>query len=104
MGLWDQILGPHGSSQSSWVWDGHQYVHQRYRETYSNARRVAASLKRRGVGPGTVAAAVITNSLPAIEGFVGAWWAGATVASLPIIARGQGLTTTSSSSESYVAR
>jgi fatty-acyl-CoA synthase len=91
MGLWDQILGPHSSSQWSWVWDGQQYERRRYAETYGNARRVAASLKRRGVGPGTVVAAVITNSLPAIEGFVGAWWAGATVASLPIIARGQGL-------------
>jgi acyl-CoA synthetase (AMP-forming)/AMP-acid ligase II len=91
MGLWDEILGPGGSSQWSWVWNGHEYERETYADTYTKARRVAAALKQRGVGAGSVVAAVITNSVPSVCGFLGAWWAGAKVASLPIIARGQAM-------------
>lgn len=91
MGLWDEILGPVSASRWSWVWNGDGYERQTYQETFAKARRVAASLKRHGVEPGSVVAAVITNSAPSVAGFLGTWWAGATLASLPIIARGQSM-------------
>jgi acyl-CoA synthetase (AMP-forming)/AMP-acid ligase II len=93
MALWDQVLESGGSA---WVWDGGQYERISYAEHFAAGRRVAASLKRRGVRPGDVVGAVVTNSLASIHGFLGAWFAGATVASLPIIARGQSI-------EQYVA-
>ena len=52
------------------------------------ARRAAAGLLRRGVKPGEIVPAVITNGPEAIRGVLGVWFAGATIASLPIIARG----------------
>jgi acyl-CoA synthetase (AMP-forming)/AMP-acid ligase II len=91
MGLWDEILGPANGSQSWWAWNGQEYEHETYAEMYARARHVAAALAARGVRPGSVVAALITNSAASIAGYLGAWWAGATVASLPIIARGQAL-------------
>jgi acyl-CoA synthetase (AMP-forming)/AMP-acid ligase II len=90
MGLWEQIL--EHASDAAWVWNGTEYELEPYGGRFAEARRVAAALRQRGVGAGSTVAAVITNSLPSIAGFLGSWWAGATVASLPIIARGQALT------------
>jgi fatty-acyl-CoA synthase len=89
MGLWDEILAPASSSQWSWVWNGHEYEREPYADTYVRARRAAAALRQRGVGGQGVVAALITNSVASVSGVFGAWWAGARVASLPIIARGQ---------------
>jgi acyl-CoA synthetase (AMP-forming)/AMP-acid ligase II len=91
MGLWDEILAPASASQSTWVWTGREYERQTYADIYADARRVAAALRHRGVGSGSAVAAVITNSMPSICGYLGAWWAGAKLASLPILARGQAL-------------
>jgi fatty-acyl-CoA synthase len=89
--LFDQFLAPRGESRGSWVWDGDRFERWTFADSYDEARRAAATLRSRGVGPGSVVAAVITNSKAAISGYFGAWFAGATVASLPIIARGQAM-------------
>ena len=91
MGLWDQILRPESVNQTAWIWDGDDYRRHAYGDSYATARHVAAALQARGVQRGEVVAAIITNSADSVSGFLGAWWAGARVASLPIIARGQSL-------------
>jgi acyl-CoA synthetase (AMP-forming)/AMP-acid ligase II len=92
MELWDQILATGNGSGSSWVWNGQEYVHEPYAETFAKARRVIAGLRQRGIGPGSMVASLITNCTPSVCGFLGSWGAGATIASLPIPARGQSIT------------
>ena len=53
-----------------------------------SAERAAKGLRDRGVRPGDRVGLVLTNSVEAIVGLAGVWFAGATVVSLPLIARG----------------
>jgi len=92
MELWDQILGTAGGSHWSWVWNGQEYVREPYTETFAKARRATAGLRQQGIRPGSMVAALITNCTPSVCGFLGSWGAGATIASLPIPARGQAIT------------
>jgi fatty-acyl-CoA synthase len=92
MELWDQILATAGGSQWSWHWNGQEYAREPYSEMFRKAQRVSAALRRRGIGTGSMVAALITNSTPSVCGFLGSWGAGATIASLPIPARGQSIT------------
>jgi fatty-acyl-CoA synthase len=52
-----------------------------------HGERAAAGLIDRGVQPGTPVASIITNSPEACATVIGTWLAGATVVSLPVIAR-----------------
>lgn len=91
MSLWDNILDPRHAGQWAWVWEGDGYERHRYSDSFATARHVAAGLRSRGIARGDTVAAIITNTLASVNGFLGVWWAGARVASVPIIARGQAL-------------
>jgi fatty-acyl-CoA synthase len=88
MTLWDKLLNPETLACKYWQWEGASFSQRSYGAVVNDARHIAAGLQRRGVGPGSVVPAVITNGPDAFAGFMGILFAGATVASLPIIARG----------------
>jgi len=89
--LWDELLRPEILARTTWEWDGSTFVRGSYGEMVAKARHSAAALRKRGIGPGSIVAAVLTNGVDVIPGYLGAWFAGATVASLPIIARGMSI-------------
>lgn len=97
MSLWDELTDAAKFAQTIWSWDGADFVQGTIGEEFEQARRVAAGLRKLGVRPGDVVPAVITNGRDATPGFGGIWLAGATIASLPIIARGMSV-------EGYVAQ
>ena len=97
MDLWDKMMDPVTLSQRMWQWDGSAFSMRTYADIVADARHVAAGLQAHGVAPGDIVAAVITNGPDAISGVLGAWFAGARLASLPIIARGMSI-------PSYVAQ
>jgi fatty-acyl-CoA synthase len=86
--LWDTLTDSKGLARAAWEWDGSTFRERTYAEVVQSARHVAAGLRRRGIGPGSIVAAVVTNGPDATTGVLGTWFAGATLASLPIIARG----------------
>lgn len=91
MKFWDVLTKSQTLAHETWEWDGDTFRKRNYEQIVQAARHVAAGLRRRGVGPGSIVAAVITNGPDATSGFVGVWFAGATLASLPIIARGMSI-------------
>jgi fatty-acyl-CoA synthase len=88
MSLWDTFLSPRTLARDTWQWNGVEFRRRTYGDGLAAARHAAAGLRRRGVRPGSVVALVITNGPDAISCVGGAWFAGAKVASLPIVARG----------------
>jgi fatty-acyl-CoA synthase len=97
MSLWDTFLSPRTLARDTWQWNGVEFRRRTYGDGVAAARHAAAGLRRRGVRAGSVVALVITNGPDAISCVGGAWFAGAKVASLPIIARGMSV-------DSYVAQ
>jgi fatty-acyl-CoA synthase len=93
MELWDRLTHSDVLAHKvrEWDWDVNTFRERSYEEIVRDARHVAAGLRKHGVGPGSVVAAVITNGPNATSGFIGAWFTGATLASLPIIARGMAI-------------
>jgi len=89
--FWDELLAPERLAQELWEWTGERFERQRFDDVLQTARHVAAGLRRRGVGRGSVVPAVITNMPDATAGYVGIWAAGAAIASLPIPARGMSI-------------
>lgn len=81
-------MSPSALRRETWQWDGTQFRRRTWGDGVAAARHAAAGLRRRGVGPGSVVAVVITNGPDAIPCVGGAWFTGARVASLPIISRG----------------
>lgn len=88
MNLWDRLLLPNTLSQETWQWDGTAFRRRTWGDGIAEARHAAAGLYKRGVRRGDVVAAVLTNGPDTLPAAGGAWMLGATVASLPIIARG----------------
>jgi acyl-CoA synthetase (AMP-forming)/AMP-acid ligase II len=88
LSLWDTILSADRLRRETWQWDGVRFRRRTYGDGLAAARHAAAGLRRRGVGPGSVVAFVITNGPDSLPCVGGAWFAGAKVASLPIVARG----------------
>lgn len=91
--LWDELTRESTLARPIWEWDGSAYQRATYGDLVEGARRAAAGLKRRGVKPREIVPALITNGPDAARGVVGIWFAGAAIASLPIIARGMTLDT-----------
>jgi fatty-acyl-CoA synthase len=85
--LWDMLASPRGTRPLH-VWDGERYTTTRWPELVADARRRAAGLRRLGAQRGETIGFVLTNSADAAASLVGAWFAGARVASLPIPSRG----------------
>lgn len=86
MQLWDALTTTKRGTLH--VWNGSGFDAASWNEVAADARRIAAGLRDAGVGPGIPVAAVLTNSALAVRGLLGAWLAGAPVASLPVPARG----------------
>jgi len=93
MTLWDKLLDPATLATKMWQWEGTSFTQRCYGDIVADARHIASGLRRRGVGPGSVVPAVLTNGPDAIAGFMGIWFTGASIASLPIIARGTSIAT-----------
>jgi fatty-acyl-CoA synthase len=88
MKLWERLTSPGALARQNWGWDGSAFQERTYGEIFESARHAGAGLGSRGVQAGDVVPAVLTNGLPVPAGILGIWMAGATVASLPIPARG----------------
>jgi fatty-acyl-CoA synthase len=95
--FWDAITSPKTLRRRVWEWDGAGFRQGTYADLFESSRKAAGKFRSLGLERGATVAAVITNSHEAIAGVVGAWLAGARVASLPIIARGMSI-------EGYVAQ
>jgi acyl-CoA synthetase (AMP-forming)/AMP-acid ligase II len=91
MELWDALTQSQTLTHDTWEWDGDTFRKRSYEEIILAARHAAAGLRRRGIGPGSIVATVITNGPDATSGAMGVWLAGATLASLPIPARGMSI-------------
>jgi fatty-acyl-CoA synthase len=83
MWLWDALTAP-GGRGSARVWTGTGFVETPWQEVAAQAMDAAATLRRAGVRPGRVVAALLTNTPATMPGMVGVWLAGGTVASLPV--------------------
>jgi len=81
-------MSPSALRRETWQWDGAQFRRRTYADGVAAARHAAAGLGKRGVGPGSVVAMVITNGPDSWPCVGGAWFSGAKLASLPIISRG----------------
>ena len=89
--LWEAVSRPSTLARDFWGWTGSEMRKGTYGDLFDSARRTAAALRGAGVQRGDTVAMVLTNSDGAMAGLMGAWLAGACVASLPIIARGMAI-------------
>jgi fatty-acyl-CoA synthase len=86
--VWDAMTDPATLAQETWEWDGTRFRRSSYGEALADARRAGAALRKRGVGPRSTVAGVLTNGPDTTRAALGVMFTGATFASLPIIARG----------------
>jgi fatty-acyl-CoA synthase len=86
--VWDAMTAPATLAQEIWEWDGARFLRSSYGAALADARRAGAALRKRGVGPGSVVAGVLTNAPEVSRAALGVMFTGAAFASLPIIARG----------------
>ncbi|MBO2448568.1 AMP-binding protein [Actinomadura barringtoniae] len=84
--LWESLLNAGRGRLHCWT--GEAFAEAGWDEVAADATRMAGDLRARGVGPGTVVAAILTNSPLAVRGVLAVWLAGGAVASLPVPARG----------------
>jgi len=70
-------------------WEGDRFETHTWDDWRRAAERTAIGLRRRGVGPGTRVAAVLTNTFDVCATVFGVWLAGGTLLSLPTPRRGQ---------------
>ncbi|MGW4365606.1 AMP-binding protein [Nocardia takedensis] len=87
--LWDRLTGGAGKFRNSLhCWVGDRYQESSWDEVIRDAEATTAGLRNAGVRPGTRVAAVFTNNPHVVRGLLGVWFAGGSVASLPVPARG----------------
>jgi acyl-CoA synthetase (AMP-forming)/AMP-acid ligase II len=91
MGLWDELTTGDGLAREIWMWDGTEFRCATWEGLVARSRQVASGLRKRGVEPGSIVPAILSNGPDVGPGYMGIWFAGATIASLPIIARGMSL-------------
>ncbi|MFC4376071.1 AMP-binding protein [Nocardia halotolerans] len=88
-GLWDRLTGTDRPLRNSLhCWADNRYQETSWDAVIRAAEATTAGLRNAGVRPGTRVAAVLTNSAHVVEGLLGVWFAGGSVASLPVPARG----------------
>ena len=86
--LWDALTAPRNAAGHVTL-VGSDGTHETdWAAVVQAGQRAASGLRDRGVVPGDRVGLVLTNSAEAIVALVGAWFAGATAVSLPVIARG----------------
>jgi len=88
MHLWDALTRERHGDGTLHCWTGERFETASWAGVVADARRVAATLRRLGVRPGSRVASVLSNSPAAVRGVLGVWLAGGTLASLPVPARG----------------
>jgi len=88
MTIWDAMTDPRTLGREIWEWDGIRFQPSTYGDLLADARRAAAALRKKGVGPGSIVAGVLTNGPGTTRAAMGVLFTGAKFASLPIIARG----------------
>jgi len=88
--IWEALDDPGGPGDLR-AWEGGGFREQRWAACSSEARRRAAGLRALGVERGTVVGCVLTNTFDVGASLVGVWFAGGTVASLPVPSRGSQL-------------
>jgi fatty-acyl-CoA synthase len=91
MGLWDELTNGAHLYHDVWEWAGDDFRRTTWADLVEDSRRVAAGLCRRGIGLGSIVPAILSNGPDVSPGYMGIWFTGATIASLPIIARGMSL-------------
>jgi|HubBroStandDraft_2_1064218.scaffolds.fasta_scaffold02786_1 fatty-acyl-CoA synthase len=82
------MTDPSTLGREIWEWDGGRFQRGTYGDLLADARRAAAALRKKGVGPGSIVAGVLTNGPGTTRAAMGVLFTGAKFASLPIIARG----------------
>lgn len=87
--LWEMLLTRKRSTLRCLV--GDRFQASGWDAVLARAEHVASGLRRAGVHEGDRVAMVLGNTRSAVEGMIGTWLAGATVASLPVPARGMSL-------------
>jgi len=85
--LWDALTAPRSHVETR-TFDGHRFHAGTWDELRSRAAEISDALRRRGVGEGVPVACILTNTFDVAASLLGVWGAGATVVSLPTIARG----------------
>lgn len=88
--LLERLTHPDGAERALWTWTGSHFTASRWSDLVLDAHGMAASLRQRGVEPGTPVGCVLTNSADAASAVLAVWLAGGVVASLPIPARSMG--------------
>lgn len=88
MDLWSRLAEPPGAEREMWYRDSGADVCVTWGEGARDALRFAAALREYGVESGDRVACILTNSFQVAVAIPGIWFAGATLVSLPTIARG----------------
>lgn len=91
MDLWPALTEARRLGAGWQCWTGERFEWTTWQATIASARGLATHLRAAGVRPGSRVATVLTNSPLAVRGLLAIWFAGATVASLPVAARGMSL-------------
>lgn len=86
--LWDALTAPRNAASQVTLVTSHGAHETDWDAVVQAAQRAASGLRKRGVSPGDGVGLVLTNSSESVAGLAGAWFAGATAVSLPVIARG----------------
>jgi acyl-CoA synthetase (AMP-forming)/AMP-acid ligase II len=87
--IWDLLFvdGPR-ANRALHVHDGSGWTRRPWADVIADGEFYAGGLRQRGVQPGDIVGAILTNSYDAVAGLLGIWLAGGVVASLPVPARG----------------
>ena len=88
MRLWDGLARASSWKRSFHYWQGNRYETIGWGQLIARSERTSAGLRRAGVTPGSCVAALLTNRPCAVSGMLGVWFAGGTLASLPLRSRG----------------
>jgi fatty-acyl-CoA synthase len=86
--LWAPLDEDRGTGPFLETWNGSEFVSATWDEWRTAVLRVNGALTVRGIRPGTRVGVLLSNDFATAAALVGAWMAGATVLSLPLMARG----------------
>lgn len=86
--LWERFDQERSGRAQLSVWEGSGFVEWTWDEWRRRAFRIATGLRNAGVEKGSRVACLLTNSPGACAMVLGAWAAGATIISVPTMARG----------------
>jgi fatty-acyl-CoA synthase len=87
-GLWEPLDDRRPPRPQLSAWNGRGFTDWTWAEWLDAGGVAAAALRRAGVGPGSRVACVLTNSPETCAAVLGIWMCGASIVSMPAIARG----------------